>query len=162
MFYSFFNSLVRLRYLSFFTHSFRFILWSTGTAKSTILQILFFFFFLLIIIRSGLLAGIRWSVCMLKFHRSLCVSSFRTVAGLCINISCTFPTGSPCQPSRVSPYTPSVLICCKCLLCDWSFRLCRRIAYIYCFVASYIFLLWYDWSLWRCSVLILGEIPFLS
>ena len=41
-------------------------------------------FFLLIIIRSGLLAGISWSVCMLKFHRSLCLSFFRTGVGLCI------------------------------------------------------------------------------
>ena len=55
VFHSFFNSLARLRYLSFFSHSFSFILWSAGTSKSTILQILF----LLIIIRSGLLAGIR-------------------------------------------------------------------------------------------------------
>ena len=69
MFHSFFNSLARSRYLSFFSLSFRFILWSAGTAKSTILQILFL---LLIIMRSGLLAGIRWSVCMLKSHRSLC------------------------------------------------------------------------------------------
>ena len=36
------------------------------------------------IIRSGLLAGIRWSVCMLKSHRSICVSFSRTGAGLCI------------------------------------------------------------------------------
>ena len=42
MFHSFFNSLARSRYLSFFSLSFRFILWSAGTAKSTILQILFF------------------------------------------------------------------------------------------------------------------------
>ena len=56
MFHSFFNSLARSRYLSFFLLSFRFILWSAGTAKSTILQILFL---LLIIMRSGLLAGIR-------------------------------------------------------------------------------------------------------
>ena len=40
--------------------------------------------FLLIIIKSGLLAGIRWSVCMLKSHRSLCVAFSRTGAGLCI------------------------------------------------------------------------------
>ena len=33
---------------------------------------------------SGLLAGIRWSVCMLKSHRSLCESFSRTGAGLCI------------------------------------------------------------------------------
>ena len=47
MFHSFFNSLARSRYLSFFSLSFRFILWSAGTAKSTILQVLFlsFFFF---------------------------------------------------------------------------------------------------------------------
>ena len=75
MFHSFFNSLARSRYLSFFSHSFSFILWSAGTAKSTILQVLLF---LLIIIRSGLLAEIRWSVCMSKSHRSLCVSFSRT------------------------------------------------------------------------------------
>ena len=40
MFYSFFNSLARSRYLSFFSHSFRFILWSAGTAKSTLLLLL--------------------------------------------------------------------------------------------------------------------------
>ena len=72
MFHSFFNSLGRDTYPSFHF---------PGTAKSTILQILFF---LLIIIRSGLLAGICWSVCMLKSHRSLCVSFSRTGAGLCI------------------------------------------------------------------------------
>ena len=43
MFHSFFNSLARSRYLSFFSLSFRFIMWSAGTAKSTILQIQFFF-----------------------------------------------------------------------------------------------------------------------
>ena len=36
------------------------------------------------IIKSGLLAGIRWSVCMLKSHRSLCVAFCRIGAGLCI------------------------------------------------------------------------------
>ena len=43
IFHSFFNSLARSRYLSFFSHSFKFILWSVWTTKSTILQILFFF-----------------------------------------------------------------------------------------------------------------------
>ena len=81
MFYIFFNSLARSRYLSFFSHSFSFILWSAGTAKSTILQI---FFYLLIIIRSGLLPEIRWSVCMSKSHRSLCMSFSWRGAGLCI------------------------------------------------------------------------------
>ena len=81
IFHSFFDSQARSRHLSFFSHSFRFILWSAGTAKSTILQIIFFFL-LLIIIRSGLLAEIRGSVCMLESHRSLCVSFSRTGTGL--------------------------------------------------------------------------------
>ena len=41
-------------------------------------------FFFLIIIRSGLPAEIRWSVCMLKSNRTLCVSFSRTGVGLCI------------------------------------------------------------------------------
>ena len=77
----FFISLARSRYLSLFSHSFSFILWSAGTAKSTILQI---FFILLIIIRSSLRAEIRWSVCISKSHRSLWVSFSRTGGGLCI------------------------------------------------------------------------------
>ena len=79
IFHSFFSSQARAKYLSFFSQSFSFILWSAGTAKSTILQILFFFF-----IRSGLLVEIRWSMCMSKSHRSLCVSFSRTSTGLCI------------------------------------------------------------------------------
>ena len=47
MFRSFFNSLARSRYLSLFSHSFSFILWSAETAKSTILQVLFFCWLLL-------------------------------------------------------------------------------------------------------------------
>ena len=45
MFHSFFNSLARSRYLSLFSDSFSFILWSAGTVMSTILQIFFLFFF---------------------------------------------------------------------------------------------------------------------
>ena len=47
IFHSFFNSLARSRYLSFFSHSFSFILWSAGTGKSTILQVLSFLLILL-------------------------------------------------------------------------------------------------------------------
>ena len=50
MLHSFFNSLARSRYLSFFSLSFRFILWSVGTAKSTILQIFFYLLIIIIII----------------------------------------------------------------------------------------------------------------
>ena len=87
MFHSFFNSLTRSRYLSFFSHCFRFFLWSAGTAKSTILQVRFF---LLIINKSGLLTGIRWSVCMLKSHKSLCVAFSRTDAVLWKNTRTIF------------------------------------------------------------------------
>ena len=61
MFHSFFNSLAKSWFLSFFSFPFNFILWLARTAKSTILQVLFF---LLIIIKSGRLAKIRWSISM--------------------------------------------------------------------------------------------------
>ena len=67
MFHSFFNSLARSRYCSFFSHSFSFLLWSAGTAKSTILQVLLY---------CDLLAEMRWSVCMSKSHRSEVIFKF--------------------------------------------------------------------------------------
>ena len=62
MFYSFFNSLARSRYLSFFSYSFSVILWSAGTAKSTILQIRIFFFFGWLLL--GLVFWPRLCVCV--------------------------------------------------------------------------------------------------
>ena len=81
MFHSFFHSLARSKYLSFFSHSFSFILWSAGQESP---QFCKFPFFLLIIIRCDLLAEIRWSICMSKSYRNLCVSFSRTDAGLSI------------------------------------------------------------------------------
>ena len=107
------------------------------------------FFFLLIMIKSGLLDGIRWSVCLLKSHWSLCVAFSRKGAGLCIYHLLVWSNLSflhifqPCRPSRVSPNTPSVLICCIRLLYDWWFHLCYHIACISYFVESYLFSLWY-------------------
>ena len=43
MFHSFFSSIARSRYLSLFSSSFNFTLWSAGTARSTIQQVLLFF-----------------------------------------------------------------------------------------------------------------------
>ena len=54
------------------------------SASSLSFFFFFFFFFLSFIIRSGHLAEIRWSVCMSKSQRSLCVSFSRTDSGLCI------------------------------------------------------------------------------
>ena len=57
MFHSFFQFPSKVEVLSFYSHSFSFILWLAGTAKWTILQVLCFF--LLIIIKFGLLARVR-------------------------------------------------------------------------------------------------------
>ena len=77
-FHSFFNSRARSRYLSFFSHSF------CGQQRQQSRQFCKFSFLLLIMIKPGHLAEIRWSVCMSKSHKSLCVSFSRTGAGLCI------------------------------------------------------------------------------
>ena len=74
MFHNFYSSPARSRYLYLFSPSFNLTLWSGGTAKSTILQLIYFF----IIIRSGRLVNIWESVCMSKSQRSLCVSFSRT------------------------------------------------------------------------------------
>ena len=111
MFPTFFDSLVRPRYLSPPLFFFNFTLWSSGTVKSTILPVLFFFFFflvLLIMIRLGRLAEIRWSVCILKSQRSLVFHSQGQILDyaytICsygqIKIFWTIPSGSPCPPSR--------------------------------------------------------------
>ena len=84
MFHSFFYSLARSMYLSFFSLSFNFTLWSAGTGKFTILLVLFFLLLLLIIIKSHRLAEIAWSVCMSKSQRSLCESFSMIDVGLCI------------------------------------------------------------------------------
>ena len=76
MFHSFFNSLAKSRYLSLFSHSFNFTLQSP--------QFCNFSYFLLIIIRSGCLAEIWLSFCILKSQWSWAVSFSRTDSGLCI------------------------------------------------------------------------------
>ena len=83
IFHSFFSSLARSRYLSFYIDLFRlFQFHSVVSRNSKVDNFTSSLFFLLIIIRSGLQAEIRWSVCMSKSHRSLCVLFSRTGAGL--------------------------------------------------------------------------------
>ena len=81
MFHCCFNSLARSRYLSFFSPFFSFILWSAGTAKSTIWQSLFFFVDYYKVWSSSRDSVIR---CMSNSYRSLCESFFRAAAELCI------------------------------------------------------------------------------
>ena len=81
MFHSFFRSLARSRYLSLFSPSFDLTQCSARTAKSTVQQVLFF---LLTITKSGRLAESRWSICISKYQRGLCISFSRTDSRLCI------------------------------------------------------------------------------
>ena len=100
MFHNCFNSLARSKYLSFFSYSFSFILWSAGTAKLTILQILFFFFCWLLL---GLVFWPRWgdpSVCQSPIGVYVChflgqmLGCAYTICSYGqIEISCTSPSG---------------------------------------------------------------------
>ena len=79
IFHSFFNSLARSRYLSLFQF---YSVVSRDSKVHNFADVLI----LLIIIRSGLLAEIRWSVCISKSNRSLCVSFSRKVLGCAYTI----------------------------------------------------------------------------
>ena len=123
-----------------------------------------------IIIRSGLLAEIRWSLCTLKSHRSLCESFSRTSAGFCIYHLFVSLNWNFLHISQwITLPTQSCLVlysfCANLLhslLCDWWFHVCHHIACVCYFVVFYLFSLWYDWFLRPCLVLLLGEILFLS
>ena len=84
MFLIFFNSLAKSTYLSFFSHSFSFIVVKRNSKVYNFANSLSFFFFFFFIIRSSLLVAIRWFACISKSQRSLCVWFSRTDAGLCI------------------------------------------------------------------------------
>ena len=159
MFHSFFNSLARARYLSFFSLSFNYILWSARTAKSTIRQVsfflfLFFFFFFLIITRSGRLAEIRWTVCISKSLRSLRISFFRTDSGLCIyhlfawsnpiflhnSQWITLPTQSCLALYSFCANLPHLLIC------DWAFLLLLlSLSFYIIYIYIYIYIIFGNW-----------------
>ena len=78
---------------------------------------LFFFFFLVIITRSGILAGIRWSVCILKCHGILATHSLGQILvcayTIClygeISISSTIPSGSPSFLTQSGEFFTSLL-----------------------------------------------------
>ena len=125
-------------------------------------SLFFLFWGGVITIRYGLLAEIRWSVCMSKSHRSLCVSFSRTAAGLCIYRLFVWSNLNSLHISLwITFLTQSYLVLYSCAnmlhsLIMWlRFRLYHHITYIF---YIYLFSLWYDWFLWRCFVLLLGEI----
>ena len=86
IFHSFFNSLTRSHYLSFFSLSFSFTLWSAGHSKVRNSPSSYFLL-LLTVFRCGRLPEIRWSVCISKSQKSLCVSFSRRDVGLWSNFS---------------------------------------------------------------------------
>ena len=106
MFHSFFSCLAKSRYLSLFSLSFSFTLWSTGTTRSSIRQVLFFFCWLsqdqVVRLRLG-------DQFVSQNPREVWASHFpgRTLGCpyICwygqILVSCTIPNGSPCPTRRV-------------------------------------------------------------
>ena len=75
MFYRLFNPLAKSWYLYFFDFLLALASGQLGQQSPQFFKL--FLFFLLIIIRSGHLAEIRWSVCISKSNRSLCISFSR-------------------------------------------------------------------------------------
>ena len=140
MFHCFFSS--------FFSLSFDFTLWSARTARPTIFKFAFFVDYYKF--RSS---GRDWVIRLYdkfpeKFVRVILqdwcwVVHIPFVRVVKLKFLAQFAVDPFTHPIVSSL---SVLIYCIRLLCDWLFRLC--ITYIYCFVAFYLLLLWYDWSLW--------------
>ena len=83
MFHSFFNSIARSKYLSFFSLCF-FPFYSVVIQDSKVHNFASFLFLLFITKRSILLAKNMWSMCITKSHRSFCVTFSKTDSGLCI------------------------------------------------------------------------------
>ena len=141
MFHNFFNSVVRSRYLSFFWLSFNFTLWSAGTAKSTILQVLYSIWLL-----SGLVVWVRLGdpfvsqnprrVCAFHLPGQILGCAYSICSYGQISIFCTIPWESSSQPSCVLSYMLSVIVYCIRLLCHWSFRIYHHITYI-CYHYNY-------------------------
>ena len=81
MFHSFFDFIARSRYLSLFSLSFNFPLWSARSAKYTIRQVLFFCW-----LSPSLIVWPRLDDPFVSQNpREFCVSFSRTDSGLCIN-----------------------------------------------------------------------------
>ena len=122
--------------------SFRFLWFSLcGSAKSASQQVIYSFFLFLTITWSGLLAEIRWSFCISKFH-SFMIFTYSICSYGQFSMPCTIPFGSPFPPNCAWSCTPFVLFCCILLLCDWVFHLCHHISQISNAFAHNQFSLW--------------------
>ena len=90
--------------------SFRFLLFSIcgqPGRQNPLIDRFFFFFFLFTITTAGHLAGIRWTVCMLKSQRIWCVSFSVTDSGLCIHHLVEWSNFNFLHNSPYSPFPSS-------------------------------------------------------
>ena len=116
-----FCSWERFWYLSNFSLSYIFTLWSNGVTKCPWWQVIF----LSINLKSSFLVRIGWFVCISKYLRILCVSFSRMDSSLRIDIcqhgrpliSCTIPNWSLFPPSHACIYIPFEPVCCIYDLC---------------------------------------------
>ena len=140
MFHSFlFNSLARSRYLSFFSLSFHF----TVVSRDNKIHNSASYLFLLIIIKFDHLDEIRWSICITKYQRSLCVSFSSTEAGLWIYHWFEWSNFNFLHNSLWITL-PAQLILFLCLFSAFANYVIDCFVSITCyFVASYLFLLYY-------------------
>ena len=169
MFHSFSNSLTRSRYFFSFSHSLFYYVISRDSKVHNFSSSLYFSFFLFLIITSDRLAKIRWSVCMFKSHWSLCISFSRTTAVLCIFHLFIWSNFNFLHISQwITLPTQSCLVlysfCANLLhsLIMWLIVSSLSPHNLHLLFSCILSILWYDWFLWRCFVLLLGEILFLS
>ena len=158
LFYSFFGPLARSWYLSLFSLSFSFTLF-------------FFFFFFFVLFFNYHLVRSSGRDQMIRLYRKI-PENFEPLIFkdwfwlICsygqILSSCIVSSRSHSPPNRVLSFTLFAPTYWIRLLCDRSFCFYHHIIYICYFVAFCLFLLWHSYSLWRCFVLLLEEIQFLS
>ena len=127
--------------------------------------------FFIIITRAGLLAEIRWSVCMSKSNRSLCVSFSRASAGLCIYHLFVWSN------LNILPISAWITLLTQSCLVLYSFDANlmhslimwlmvsslsqHNLHILFCLVLPILAWFYSDWFLRRRFVLLLGEILFL-
>ena len=166
MFHIFFNSLARSRYLSLFSHSFSFILWCRDSKVDNFAGFLFFFFFCWLL--SDLVFGPRLGDSKVPQEFVSIIFSVRCWVVLIPFVGMVkfkFLAYFPVDPLAHPGMSSFVLLLCQFAAFAYYVidgLICHRIVFSCYFVVSYLSSLWYDWILWRCFVLQLGEILFLS
>ena len=126
-------------------------------------SLFFFFFFFNLAFGSALLVDIRGSVCILKYQRIQCVLFPRMNFDFCIYHLVVWLNFN-FWLNFFYLVVPSLVLILSLFysnyLCDYSFR--HHIIYTFYSFVYYRFLLFYNSLLWRCFVLLLEKILFLS